>query len=259
MANERYAEFTEETPKSFVQGLFEESATKKQALGTIRRLSDGREFVYAKMGATVAVAGKLYQSVVMDAANVANVTVANANVGDRALTITPVTVLTADAVANAFADGYVHVCAGAANGMAYKIKSHPALTANTANAFQLFDKLRNANVATATSKVTLTRHPCKDVIIHPSPPTGALAGVATFPVTANYYAWLQKKGPCPVEADGTLVAGEYAYASNAADGCVAPAPANAANIITNPELKYPVGRVIGADANDMWALIDLNL
>jgi len=251
MANERYAEFTEETPKSFVQGLFEESATQKQRLGTIRKLSDGREFVYAKMGATVGVAGSLYQSPVTDIANVANVTVANANIGDRSLTITPVTIVAGDLTANTFAEGFVHISTGAANGMAYKIKSHGTLAANTAAAFTLYDKLRSANVATATSKATLTRHPCKDVIIHPSPATAALVGVATFPVTANCYAWLQKRGPCAVETDGTVVGGDGVIASTAADGCVAPETANG--------LDYKVGVCISDNANDHWSLIDLKL
>jgi len=249
MANERYAEFIEETPKSYLQGLFEESSTQKHKLGTERKLSDGRVFVYAKMGATNAVAGQVYQSVVVDA-NVANVAVANANVSDRTITVTPVTVLTADAVANAFAEGFAHITTGGANGMAYKIKSHGALTANTAANFVLYDKLRSANLA--TSKVTLTRHPVKDVIVHLSPPTSGLVGVPTFVVTANYYAWLQKKGPCPCEVDGTVVAGDKAICSANANGTISPA----ANGL---ETEITVGKVIYAAANDLWALVDLDL
>lgn len=262
MANERYSQFTEETPKSYVQGLFEESSAQKHRLGTVRRLADGREFVYAKMGATNGVAGQLYQTPAVDLANVANVTVANANIGDRVLTITPVTIVAGDLTANTFAEGYVHVSTGASNGQAYKIKSHGTLAANTAANFTLYDKVRSANIVTANSFVTLTRNPCKAVIVHPSPPTCTVVGVCTYVTTANYYVWLQKKGPCAVEVDETvaaLEAGYVAYASNGVDGACGGAGANAANIITRPELKFPIGRVLADNANDHWALIDLDL
>lgn len=252
MANERYSEFIEETPKSFIQGLFEESSTQKHPLGTIRRLSDGREFIYAKMGATTGVAGTLYQTPAVDAANVANVGVAAANVGDRQITVTPVTIVSGDLTANTFAEGFVHINTGPANGMAYKIKSHPTLAANTANVFTLYDKLRSANLTTS-SKVSLTRHPCKAVIASTgSNSTGSLVGVATFPVTANYFCWLQRRGPCAVEVDGTVTAGNAVFPA-ANDGTVGPG-ANGAT-----EAFYPVGICMSPNANDHWALVDLKL
>ncbi len=252
MANERYGEYIEETPKLFLQGLFEESSTQKHPLGTHRKLSDGREFVYTKMGATAGVAGQVYQTPAVDLANVANVTVANANVGDRTITITPVTIVAGDLVANTFAEGFVFVNTGAANGMAYKIKSHPLLAANTAANFVLYDKLRSANLVTSTSKVTLVRHPCKDVIAHASPPTSGLVGVCTSPVTANYYVWLQTRGPCAVEVDGTVVNGDKVIPSANANGTVSPS----ANGL---ETEVTVGICLSNNANDHWALVDMKL
>jgi len=263
MANERYAEFTEEGPKTFIQGLFEESSTQKHPLGTIRTLSDGRSFVYSRMGATTGVAGSLYQSPIVDLANVANVTVANANVGARTITVTPVTIVSGDLVANTFAEGYVFVNTGAANGMSYKIRSHPLLAANTAANFVLYDKLRSANLATATSKVTLVRNRCKDVISHDAPPTAALVGVATFPVTANYYCWLQNKGPCAIENEAgggaALTAGQLVYACPNANGCITGQVSTANGINLQATAGYPVGRCIAASANDHWAFVDLTI
>jgi hypothetical protein len=258
MADERYAEYQEENPKSWIQGLFEESSTQKHRLGSIRRLDDGREFIYCKMGAVAGVAGRLYQGVVADIANHANLAVANANIGDRQANVT-MGDTTAANTANAFAEGYLHVNTGASNGMAYKIKSHPAIAANAAGIFTLYDKIRSANFAAATTKVSLTKHPCKAVIVHPSPPTSALVGVCTFPVTANYFAWLQKKGPCPVEIEVAVAAGADVFASNAADGTVtcAVAAANAIDMLTTGAFR--VGRCLANNANDHWALIDLNL
>lgn len=265
MANERYAEFVEETPKSFVQGLFEESSTQKHKLGSIRRLTDGREFIYAQMGATTGVAGKLYQSVVVDLANVANCTVANANVGDRVVSVTPVTVVSGDAAANTFAEGFLYINTGSTSGegRTYKIKSHGALTANTAANFTLYDKLRDANITAAASKASLVRHPCKAVIVHPSPPTSGLVGVCMFTVTANYYAWLQKSGPCAVENEAgsgaALTPGKEVFASPAADGCITGQVATANGIDLQATAGYPVGKCIANNANDHWALVDLNL
>jgi hypothetical protein len=258
MANERWSEFVEESPKVFVQGLFDESSTAKHALGTKRKLMDGREYVYCQMGATAGVAGQLYQGVVIDIANQANLTVANANIGDRTISVTVGDTAIAN-TANFFADGFVHVNTGAANGMAYKIKSHPAVAANAVGVFTLYDKIRNANLVTSTSKVSLTQHPCKAVIVHPSPPTAVLTGVCTYPVTANYYAWLQTKGPCPVEVEVAVAAGKQVCASNAVNGAVTIVPSDANGIVCFSLGSYPVGNVITNNANDHWALIDLNL
>jgi len=253
MANERFAEFIEETPKSFVQGLFEESVTQKQRLGVVRKLSDGREFVYVKNGAANLAAGHLVQNPVVDLANVANLAVTAANVGDRIVSVTPVTPVAGSNEANAFAEGYLHINTGPANGMAYKIKSHGAFTANTAAEITIYDKLRSANLTTS-SKASLTKAKGRDVVVHPSPPTSALVGVATFPVTANYYAWLQKTGPCAVEVDVSVVNGDALKASASVDGCVTTIAANGGF-----ETEVVVGQCLANNANDHWALIDLNL
>ena len=51
--------------KLFNQGLFEECATKKHRIGTIRRLDDGRVFAYALSGEAL-YAGLLTQAAVAD-------------------------------------------------------------------------------------------------------------------------------------------------------------------------------------------------
>jgi hypothetical protein len=247
MANERYSEFTEETPKSFVQGLFEESTTQKQRLGTVRRLSDGREFVYAQMGATNAVAGQVYQARVPVIANEANLAAANANVGDRVANVTMGDTTLAN-TANALAEGYLWASSGGANGHAYKIKSHPAIAANANGLITLYDKLRSSNWA--TTKVSLVPHPCKAVIVAVANLTAVPVGVATFVVTANSYCWLQTKGPCAVETDGTVIAGDKVVIGSA-NGTVMPEGVNG--------VAAPLGICIANNANDHWSLIDLKL
>lgn len=251
----KVANFTQDNPKIFLQGLFEASNTQKHPLGTIRQLSDGRCFVYARLGANV-VAGDLLQSAVHAAANTANLAVgANANIGDKSVTVTPAN----DTItANEFAEGYLHINTPVANGAGfmYKIRGHAAVAANTAVAMKLYDSLL-ANIHAAASKATITHHPCYGAIPHLSPPTEALQGVVPITV-ANYadtpYVWIQNRGPAVVEADGTLVKGERVI-TGSADGTVSPSSGNA---IDDIKLQI-VGTVIRDNANDHWALIDLNI
>lgn len=252
MTNERFGEFTETNPKLFVQGLYETSATQKHRLGTIRKLGDGREFIYAKNGAANTVAGSIYQGVAPVVANHANLAItANANVGAREVSITMGDSTLAN-TANALAEGYLWINTGAGNGHCYKIKSHAAIAANANGNMALYDKLR-ANIAAATSKASIMPHPCRAVVIHGSPPTGDIVGVATQIVLANYYAWFQTRGPCAVEVEGTVVNGDIVITSETVDGACGPG-ANGAS-----EEEYPVGICIANSANDHWALIDLKL
>lgn len=249
----KVANWSEVNPKFFAQGLYEASNTQKHPLGTVRELSDGRVFVYAQLAANTNV-GVLCQGAAHDVANHGNIAVANnANVGSRIANVTLSDLL---ATANMYAEGYLHINTPVANGggFAYKIKNHPAAAANAALSLQLYDAIR-ANIHSAASKATLCKHPCKDVIIHPSPPTQSLVGVTTANITANQYCWLQKKGPGVVLANGTLVAGDRVYASPAIDGAVSP---TSTNEVTDALEQY-VGSVLTVNANAHYALVDLNI
>lgn len=253
MANERYAEFLEGGPKTWIQGLFEESSTQKHKLGVRRALADGREYIYIQAGAANLDPGKLVQARAIVAANEANLAVANvANAVANAVRVLTVTVgdTTLANTANALAEGYITICDGTGQGYCYKIKDHPAIAANAAGNFTLYDKVR-ANLTTA--KVTLHPHPCKGAIVHPSPPTAALLGVPMFTVTANYYAWIQAKGPAAVLANGTLVIGDTCIASASVDGSVSPSA-------NGSETEAQVGMVMAIGTADLdYATVNLNL
>ena len=255
--------FEKEMPTMFTQNLYEESNVALAPLGAVRTLSDGREFVYCHVSnAANLAAGALAQSPVCDVANLGNLAItANANIGAKEVSIT-LGDTTAANTANALAGGILHINTGAGNGCAYRIESHAAIAANANGNIALSDKLR-ANIAAATSKASLYPDPYKNVIVHPSPPTGKLVGVATFPVTKNYYAWLQRKGPCALENEAgsgaALAPGEEAYASPASDGCITGQVSNANAIVAMTTFKFPVGKVMANNANDHWALVDLNL
>ena len=248
MADERYAEFMEETPKIWLQSLFEESSTQKYPLGTERLLSDGRVFVYCEVGAANLAVGKLVQGEAIEA-NHANINVANvANAVANATRLATVTLSNANLAANAYAEGFMNVEDGTGLGYAYKVKSHPAANANADVVVTLYDKLR-ANLTSA--HVTLVKHPCRDVIVTPAAATQKIVGVPVAVMTANYFGWIQKKGPASVLVAGTLVAGDMAY--EAANGAAGPPAAN-----TVPTTQY-IGRVLHLGANTEYGLVDLEL
>ncbi len=252
MADERYAEFIEETPQTWIQGLFEESSTQKYKLGTRRRISDGREFIYGHAGASNLAVGKLMQASLPDTANTANLAVTNvANAVANA--VRQITVTNGDHAlantANAYAEGYVAIQDGTGLGYLYKIKNHPAIAANANGVFTLYDKLR-ANLTNA--HVTLIKHPCEGILIHASPPTAGLVGVTLDNVTANYFAWFQTKGPASVLVQGTLVIGDTCIADATTDGAVGPSA-------NGQETEIQVGRVIDIGANGEYGIVDLNL
>ena len=213
--NERCAEFIEESPKLFVQGLFEQSTTEKQKLGTVRKLSDGRVFVYAKVGAVGLAAGKLCQAPVQVADHL-NIAVASAApIGARKVTVTlGATAATKDQ----YKDGFLYVNGGTGAGCAYKIKAHPAADASAFLKVSLYDKIRVA-LAT-TSKVTLFSNPFNGTIVHPTPTTAALVGIPQIVVTAAYYYWSLVKGMTPCLIDRTPAINEHLIPSGSVDGAV---------------------------------------
>lgn len=254
MANERYAEFLEETPKSWIQALFEESSTQKYRLGQRRPLADGREYMYIQAGAANLDPGKLTMARAMVAANEANLALANISAavvaaGCREITVTVGNTILAN-TANALAEGYINIVDGTGQGYSYKIKGHPAIAANGTGNLSLYDKVR---AALTTAKGTIFMNPAKAVIATAGVPTATLVGVPMFTITANYYAWVQVKGPAAVLANGTLVIGNDCGPGTVA-GSVGPLPANTGEV-------YPrVGRVIAIGTADLdYASIDLRL
>ena len=248
--------FVEMDPKIFWQNLFATSSTQKHRIGTKRRLSDGREFIYGRAGAANLAAGVLVQAPTLDAANHANLVVAAANIADKDITVTLGNLLV---TANMYAEGYLVINANTGAGYAYKIKSHPAAVANATLKVSLYDSLRIA--LDSTSNATLVQHPAARVIIHPSPPTQALVGATLGVVLANYYAWFQTKGPAAVLANGTLVVGNRAAPSASVDGAVSPVDMATANSNANAPglLTQHVGKVITIGADAQYVLVDLNL
>ena len=180
------------------QTIFSDSSVQNHELGQIAHTSDGRRFRYAQAGASNLVAGNMIQSAAI-IANHVNMTPSAAAIGATTVSVTPGA--TAGA-ANLYAGGYLIASTGPGNGIAYKIKSHPAITSSTAFVVTLEEGLVVA--FTTSSRIDIVANSYKNVIQSPvTTLTGHIVGCAPFAITAVYYGWIQDGGLAPVLIAGT--------------------------------------------------------
>lgn len=160
--------------------------------------SDGRVFRYALNGAVALVAGNVIQAPAQIANHLALTPVAAA-VGDTTLTVALGATL---ASVNQYAGGYAIISTTPGNGYAYRIKSHPAAALSTSVVLTLDEPIQVA--LTTSSRVDLQANPYSGVIQSPvTTLTGAVVGVAVYPLGIGEYGWLQTHGTCPVLIAGT--------------------------------------------------------
>jgi hypothetical protein len=233
------------------QDLYTESSLQMGILGTMASTGDGRFFRYVKTGGTALVPGKLYQSAA-ETTGWENLACAAAVKGDKTI----VTTSTITATANQLAGGYVTVTAAgqAGAGYSYKIAGNTA-AAGAVCTIYLEDPLLTALTVTA-STIDIIANPFAEVILSVgsgSGCTGTPIGVAVYPVTAEYYGWVQVKGPCGVLADGGITVGAVATVSNSVAGAL--------EIATNAstEAQPAIGTAITGISTGEYGLIDLML
>lgn len=229
--------------QGFSQGVYSQSLTQKETLGTVRYLDDGRAFAYARAGAVALAAGKLTQAAVVDT-NAHNETLSSsqsASIGDMSVVVTFGGAVTADF----YKDGWMHINDSTGEGHIYRVKSHAAGTADVR--VYLYDPIRVALVA-STSIWTMTPNIQNLVIVIPTTLTSVPTGVPLIPVDINYYFWNQVKGPCPVLTNGTIVIGNQVGLHDAT-GSVGP--------MTTSDIIGSVGRVLQVNATTQYSLIML--
>lgn len=224
---------------AFAQGLYEQSATQKEALDTVMTLIDGRTFAYSQAGAVALAAGKLTSSAVVDT-NAVNIAVNTAVAGDTSLTVTFGGAVTADF----FKDGYLWTNDDTGEGQFMGVKTHAAGTADVV--IYLKDPVRVNFAADTTVSLSVNRQ--KLVLIAATTLDNIPAGVPPIAVTANYYFWNQVKGPCPVLTAGTVVKGNAVGPLTTA-GAIAPAATN--------DVIGHLGTVLCVNATTEYSLINL--
>ena len=184
---------------SFSQGIFDISATKREILGSLRSLADGRKFRYSRAGAADLHAGMMGQAAV-DVDNHINVSCAAAAVGDTEVAVT----VGATAVnENQYEDGFLQVNDGTGQGLQYRILGNTACAASGITYVTLNEPIKVALVASATSEVSLIASEYSAVVESATEETMPV-GIAPCVVTTLYYYWAQTGGPAIALMDSTV-------------------------------------------------------
>jgi len=222
-------------------------ASPSHQLGAVGYTADGRKFRYCRNNVTNAmVAGTLQQARVEDTGD-QSLVVAAAAIGATSVT----TVGTPTLTANQYANGYIVATgeAGTGNGIYYRIKSHPAVTAAVVT-IELYDPLVVA--FSATTQIDIVPNPYDLVLINPTTATSAPVGVAMTAVPASYYSWIQTGGPGLVYADasGAITVGAKVTASNQTAGCCEDA---------DVQTQATVGTALTGIAQAEWGLANLTI
>lgn len=179
-------------------------------LGTLMVLPDGRKFRHAQASALVAgnvivgnVAGVASHGAVSGSGLLASATTTYNAIGDTAVHVTMAGTV---ATLNQYTDGFLNVTSSAGVGYVYKIKGNKsaASVSDLEITLEGSDPLKVAFAAGSTA-VTLRKNPYKDsTILSRSATVGTLQGVTPVAVSANFYFWVQRGGPCGVKNGGTV-------------------------------------------------------
>jgi hypothetical protein len=197
----------------FDQGIYQISETRKEELGTLRVLSDGRKFRYARAGGSDLCAGKFGVAAAIAAAHAEEMILETVAIGTKVLSVT-VTAGTA-ILENELKGGAFQINLGTGLGYSYVIDANSAISAaETVVNLTLEEGIKVA--LDVTTEFTLVHNPWNDVI--ESTTIGTPVGVALVVVTTAYYYWAQTGGLGICLADGTPAAGEGLIQSNGTAG-----------------------------------------
>lgn len=196
-------------------------STRRAVPGQVLLTSDGRVYRYGEVGATAIAAGRLAQAELPETAHdllaipaAVGVGIKNFNITNGATTIT----------LNQYQYGYLNIDDDAGEGHIYRIESHAAEAAGSTD-FEVVIEPPGIRVAlTTATTVSLTKHPLRDVIIHPSPPTALPVGVTPTTAPVDNFGFFQIRGLASVLVDSytgaQLAIGVCVFASGAVDGAV---------------------------------------
>jgi hypothetical protein len=218
----------------FQQGVFAQSSTMKEEVGTLRVLRDGRKFRYAKAGASALGAGKLAVAAAVAADVMNEACTAVHAIGD---TIFAETITSATYVENYFAGGYLQINDGTGEGHQYKINSSTAVTAGTAIILQLDEPIRVATAGTSASEFSIVHSPWRATV--ESATLGLPVGITPMAVTAAYYYWAQTGGPALALSGNSDAVGKPLYQSTSTAGALS----GADSASYYPEVAIALGTV----------------
>ena len=235
-------------PQIAARNLFSTSATQEHDLGSRFVTSDGRVFRYCLAGASALVVGNVIQASAQDTAH-QQLTPSAAAAG----AVQIVAALGASAAAaNLYAGGWAIIDTTPGLGYAYPISGHAAVASSGTITLNL-DRDSPVDVAlTTSSRVSLQRNPYAGVIQAPTTLTGAVVGVAIYPITAAQYGWIQTHGPAAVLVAGTPGVGLAVVVPGSAAGAVVIDGAASATKVVGSMM------VTGVDGKVQAVLININ-
>jgi hypothetical protein len=236
-------------PVTAYQDLWSSSATQRHQLGSRFVTSDGRVFRYCKAGASDLVVGNVIQAPAQDTAH-QQLTPAATAIGATSI----VAALGASAAAaNLYAEGLAIIDTTPGLGYAYPISGHAAVL-SSGNITLVLPKDSPVQVAlTTSSRVSLQRNPYAGVIQSPvTTLTGAVVGVAVYPITAAQFGWIQTHGPGAVLIAGTPGVGLAVVVPGTAAGCVVVDGAASATKVVGSMM------VTGVDGKVQAVLLNIN-
>ena len=197
----------------FAQGIYEQSATAKEMLGTLRITRDGRKYRYAKASGAK-VAGKFGLASALSAYVVNEIILAAVAIGEYTLDLT---VTTGTAIAkDELRGGYFQVQDGTGEGQNILITGNSAMASDgTAIQVALEDPIKVA--LDITSEFNLVRSPWWAVV---ETDTGEAfpGGIAPIAVTTLYYYWCQTGGVANSFQEGTPAVGSNLVVSTGTAG-----------------------------------------
>lgn len=237
-------------------------------LGT-RMIIEGSVYAHAQASATALVAGRLYaKDTWASIAGSAMVTYQDGSMAVAAAGAVGATQVTVTAAASGavtkdvMEDGYLFVGSTiTANQGLYRIKSNAAAAAGSSCVIKLADnEAIKVALAAGTTTVGVQLNEFKSLTLSTANTTytGPMAGVAVVPVAADYYCWIQRRGPVSVLVDNTLVLGEACVASTVAAGAVGPYIIQATGT-TKIKQSDKIGEVMNVAASAQMGLIYLKL
>lgn len=202
-------------------------ATPRSEVGRRVPFKDGRVFVYARAGGTIAAGDVVVPNLNKQTlsagdfgadGSTAPVAGEGGAVGDRLIRISKDVSGVSE---NEYVGGYLLITSGTGAAYVYRVRGNGASNASSGFLVEIYDGLRAA--LDNTSVGVLIAHPLIGVVKSDADNPGEAVGVAVVSATANQYFWVQVAGLALAKADAEVsAAGTEARVGGTTDGCLAP-------------------------------------
>lgn len=184
----------------FNQGIWAQSATAKEVVGTLRICNNGDGYRYAKNGGTALAIGVALAAPVA-ASGIVDEACASAHAIGQTIITETITAGVAYAE-NYFRGGWLSINDATGEGYQYPIESSTAVTSSGTSITVTLDRPIVVALTATTTQFTLLPSPWMGVAVT-TDEENLFAGVTEMAVTANYFFWAKTKGIATVLSEAT--------------------------------------------------------